>query len=386
MIIPNYEVDWRFPYFAADIYALDQAGIWGEFPWIRAMKDVPQNPHYHGEGDVYTHTLMVVEEMIQMAEWKQLSPVAQNMLFAAALLHDVAKPVCTQIEADGQITSRGHAKKGSIMARNLLWDSQSIGWTTPFAIRETIVALVRYHGLPLWLWERENPEREIYMASQQVRLDWVAFLAEADVRGRICSDQQELLTRVALFRDFCQELGCYQSAKSFANDHSRFLYFQKRETASDPYPAFDHTTFEVILMSGLPGAGKDTWIAENRPNSRVISLDQIRKDRGISPTAPQGEVIQIAKHSARLFLRKKKSFIWNATNLSIAIRKPLIDLFSRYGARVRIVYVEAPIEEIIKRNRARKRGVPEPVLRKMQTKLEIPTLIEAHQVDFVHSS
>ncbi|MFC7441490.1 AAA family ATPase [Laceyella putida] len=146
---------------------------------------------------------------------------------------------------------------------------------------------------------------------------------------------------------------------------------------------YDDTRCEVILMSGLPGAGKDTWISQTHPDLPVISLDQIRREHGISPTANQGEVIQIAKEQAKVLLRQRQSFIWNATNLTRHLRDPLIDLFAAYGARITIVYMDAPLDLLLSRNRKRKHEVPEAVIRKLVRKLEVPTLTEAHHVEWI---
>lgn len=64
-------------------------------------------------------------------------------------------------------------------------------------------------------------------------------------------------------------------------------------------------------MSALPGTGKDFFIKKNYPNVPVISLDNIRRENKISPTDKKGngQVIQMAKEQARVFLRKKETFI-----------------------------------------------------------------------------
>ena len=41
-------------------------------PWIAQMKMIPQNPVWHGEGDVWTHTRMVCEELIALPQWRML--------------------------------------------------------------------------------------------------------------------------------------------------------------------------------------------------------------------------------------------------------------------------------------------------------------------------
>lgn len=374
---------WQFPYCpAGPEWTVTWPAFQERFAWLGAMAGVPQEPKYHAEGDVLTHTRMFAEALAGLDEWRGLAEPERMSLFAAALLHDVAKPVCTRIEQDGSITSPHHAQVGAPLAHALLWAGAGLDAPAPFPVRETISRLVRYHGLPLWFWEKPDPARAVIAASQSVRLDWVALLAEADVRGRIYGDQQELLDRIALFRSFCEEMRCYRSPREFATDHSRFVYFHR--PSSDPnYTAFDDTTCTVVLMSGLPGAGKDTWVRAHCPTWPVISLDQIRRDLRITPKGDQGRVVHAAKEQAREHLRRHESFVWNATNVTRAIRAPLIELFASYSARVRIVYLDAARDVLLQRNRLRDAPVPEPLLEKLMRKLDVPDLTEAHQVEWI---
>jgi len=376
---------WAFPWCPAPPdWHLEWERIQAQFDWIQAMRGVPQDPLYHAEGDVLVHTRMVAEALIALDEWRALPPEEREMMFAAALLHDVAKPACTRVEFDGKITSKRHARQGELLARELLWQGNNLEIAAPFALRERIAKLVRYHGLPLWFLEKPLPERALIEASQTTRLDRLALLAEVDVRGRICADQQELLDRVHLFRAFAQEQQCYSAPRAFASAHSRFQFF--RSEGRDPdYAAYDDTRFEVVLISGLPGAGKDRWVQDHLADWPLISLDHLRRDLKISPEEPQGPVIQAAKEQARDWMRKQQSFVWNATNVTHLLRGQLIDLFASYHARVRIVYVEAPLDEIIRRNAARPARVPEAVIYHLLRKLEVPDLTEAHAVEYVTS-
>ncbi|MBD2083510.1 ATP-binding protein [Coleofasciculus sp. FACHB-542] len=85
-------------------------------------------------------------------------------------------------------------------------------------------------------------------------------------------------------------------------------------------------------------------------------------------------------------MRAEKSFVWNATNLSRQLRSSLINLFSAYQARIRIVYLEVSWEELLRRNHSRAANVPEAVIQRMRDRLEVPDLTEAHQVDWVVDS
>ena len=250
-----------------------------------------------------------------------------------------------------------------------------------FKEREAICKLVRYHGLPLFFLEKVNPEKYLIGASQMVKLKHLALLAEADVRGRICQDLTKLLDTIELFRAVAGEQGCLDQPKIFANELSRFEYFRK-ENRRVNYAAYEKESFKVILLSGLPGAGKDTWIKKHGKNFEVISLDDIREELKISPTDNQADVIGYAKERAKLYLRQKTPFIWNATNITKEMRKGLVDLFTGYGAYVEIIYIETPYKELIKRNSSRSRQVPLVVIEKLLRKMEIPAVTEAHKVRY----
>ena len=87
-------------------------------------------------------------------------------------------------------------------------------------------------------------------------------------------------------------------------------------------------------MSGLPGVGKDHWIKHYLPDHPIVAIDQIRLDMGIPPSAPQGPVIQRARELARAFLGEKRSFVWNAPNLSRHVRGECVKLAREFHARV----------------------------------------------------
>lgn len=322
---------------------------------------------------------MVCEALVSSQTWRQLPSGERSILFAAALLHDVAKPDCTSIDEDGRVSSKGHVRQGARVARQILWQFNP---PVPFQERERVAALVQLGGLPIWFLEKPNPQRSVIRASQIIQCELLAQLAEADVRGRHCHDQQELLDRIELFREFCQENDCLHSPRQFPSAHSRFVYFRKEDGNPD-YVAFDDTRFEVVLMSGLPGVGKDHWIAEHLPNWPVISLDALRSQMNVSPSDDQGIVVNQAKAIAREYMRSRRSFVWNATNTSRSMRSQLIDLFAAYQARIRVVYLEVPFEEILRRNRSRTSMVPEPVIHKLAWKLEVPDPTEAHEVGWL---
>jgi len=353
-----------------------------KFSWIQDMEGVPQDEIFHAEGDVATHTKMVLAELLALDSYQELSEQEQAILVAAALLHDVEKRSTTVLEDNGRITSKGHAKRGAFTARSILY----LDHACPFAMKESISKLVQYHGLPLWFFDKKNPEKAVIQASLEVDTRLLAILAEADVRGRICPDKLEMLHRVDWFRSFCEEQGCFGKPRNFGSNFGRFLYFQKEQVALDYIP-YDAKNFEVILLAGLPGTGKDTFIKKQYSHIPMVSIDALRRQHKVAPTDKKknGRMVQLAKEQARVHLRKRQTFIWNATNITRMLRQQLIDLFQAYGAKTKLIYLEIPAKQLFRQNNNREYPVPTKVLNKMIQKLDTPAIWEAPEVEYVIS-
>ncbi|GAB5555283.1 MAG: AAA family ATPase [Saprospiraceae bacterium] len=372
---------WKFPKYEID-QPLDWENLSQSYAWIMDMQGVPQDPIWHAEGDVYIHTQMVVAALIELPEFQNLSAQDKHILITASLLHDVEKRSTTvEEDLDGKvrIVSPRHAKKGEFTARVILYKEMN----TPFEVREQICKLVRLHGLPIWAITKEDPAKAVIYASQVVNTKHLAMLAKADVLGRICQDQSELLLKIELFKELCKENDCFGQAKVFPSNYGRFLYLNKDKISLD-YDPFDDLICTVTLMCALPGSGKDTYLQRNL-EVPVLSLDKIRRIHEISPTDKRknGQVIQLAQKEAKAYLRAKTSFVFNATNITSEMRSKWISLFTDYNARVKIIYIEVPFKTLKKQNANRVHKVPEKILEKMIAKLEIPTPKEAHELEFV---
>ena len=113
------------------------------FPEIKALIGTAQDPEWHPEGDVFTHTGHCCDALVQLPEWQSADRDTKIVLALAVLAHDFGKPATTQ-EAmkDGRlrIVSPGHEEAGGTLAETFL---QRID--APLAIRQRVVPLVVNH-------------------------------------------------------------------------------------------------------------------------------------------------------------------------------------------------------------------------------------------------
>jgi putative nucleotidyltransferase with HDIG domain len=354
-------------------------------PLFEKMKRTEQSPLHHGEGNVYLHTRAVCEKLVSLKEYMLLSEQEQNVMFFAALLHDIGKIVCTRTE-NGVIISPHHSSVGANMARDFMWRVLgACGEEKMQDFRESVCALILYHSFPPYAIEREDAERHFQRIASLGELAKgfsirkLCLLEKADVLGRISKDSADWLERVECCLMMAEEFECADAPYIFASDAAKRAYF-KGKTNWKQDKIYDAAWGEIVLMAGLPGTGKDTWIRENLPDLPMISLDVWRERLGIAPGENQGEVLNAAREEAREYLRKKQPFVWNATNLLSMHRSSQISLFEDYGASVRTVFLETGWQEGLRRNSERKARVPENVIESMLSKTTLP---ERHESRFV---
>lgn len=359
--------------------------------FVIPMSQTEQNPAFHAEGNVWTHTKMVCEELVKLDAFLALEEDKQQAVFLAALLHDIGKIPTTRWE-DEHWTSSNHTLVGSKMARQFLWQELGLcGTPEKQQFRETVCNLIRYHSFPPHAIDAPDGKRKLLAIAANGQncpmftIELLCVLCEADALGRVCREEQErihMAEQVQLCREFARESGCYDHPFAFPSAYTRYSYLTGKDIAPE-VELYDDTWGEVILMSGLPGTGKDTWIQEHYPDLPMISLDEIRREMKIAPTDNQSKVLEIARERARELLRKKQSFVWNATNLSPMVRMKQIKLFNQYHASVRIVYLETDWAEQLRRNAGRADAVPQQAICHMMAELVLPEVKEAHTVQWL---
>lgn len=108
---------------SAGLEFLRQTSWLEHFPWLKELIDIPQDPIWHPEGDVWTHTLHVCDALANLEEFKIAGSQDKLELMFAALTHDFGKPATTEkVFKDGKerIISHEHDRIGVSIAEEFL--------------------------------------------------------------------------------------------------------------------------------------------------------------------------------------------------------------------------------------------------------------------------
>lgn len=135
---------------------------------------------------------------------------------------------------------------------------------------------------------------------------------------------------------------------------------------------------KFIMMVGLPGSGKTTYINNIKENKVILSSDKIREELygDESTQGNSNEVFELLHKRMVEKLSKGESVVYDATNLSRRKRKHVISLINKFKCEKIVVYMNIDINTIKKRNRARLRVVDESVIERMYKHLQVPQYTE----------
>ncbi len=154
-----------------------------EIPEIAAMVDCPQDPAWHPEGDVWQHTLLVVDRAAELKH-NLISDSDKSAFMLGAFFHDIGKPLTT-LYKDSRWRSPAHDIKGSKTCRNLL----TVANFPPYII-EQASAFVVEHLKPINLYKYRDSisDTAIRRLARRIDIEQLIYLAMADHFGRTTDD------------------------------------------------------------------------------------------------------------------------------------------------------------------------------------------------------
>jgi putative nucleotidyltransferase with HDIG domain len=348
--------------------------------YINEMKETPQHLKWHGEGNVYNHTKLVLKELEKIEEYNLLSEKEKEILRYAAFFHDISKYETTK-EESGILRSHGHSKLGEKKTRVILKGYSFKDTKRKYKVHshefiEEVCMLVRYHGYPIHYYEKN--ENDIIRISLILNTKYLYILSKADLLGRITSKEniEESLMSINYYMEKAIEKDCFGKKKKFNSELEKFSFLESGYL----YNQYSKNVSTIYLMVGIPGSGKDFYIRENLKDMNIISLDNFRKELSTrrGHKKDEGLLSQKSKEIAKKYLREGTDFVWNATNTNKDLRSGLITLFRKYKAIVKIIYIERDLEEIFKDNKNRENSVPKEYILKKFKFIDIPNESECH--------
>ncbi len=167
------------------------------FTMLGDLQKVEQSPKHHPEGNVWEHTLLVID---RAAEGRHISENPRVFMWSA-LLHDLGKVPATKVRK-GRITAYDHDKYGAVLSADFMRE-----FTDDEEFVTKVSQMVRWHMQILFV-VKHLPFAEIDQMITEVSLDEIALLSMCDRLGRGNMDEkirQEEMENVKCFLQECRQ-------------------------------------------------------------------------------------------------------------------------------------------------------------------------------------
>lgn len=151
-------------------------------PEMVPLYDCPQDAEWHPEGDVWTHTLMVIDEARKRNDDLDRPRLATLML--SAVCHDLGKPATTAM-IDGRVRSPGHEAAGVPLATAIL-DRLNLNTLDNFDVRTQVLGITAEHLRPSAFYKQKDTVTDgaFRRLAQKVNLELLVRFDRADCHGR----------------------------------------------------------------------------------------------------------------------------------------------------------------------------------------------------------
>ena len=151
-------------------------------PEMEPLYDTPQDAEWHPEGDVWIHTLMVIDKARELNGDLDRPRLATIML--GAVCHDLGKPATTAM-IDGRIKSPNHEAMGVEPATRIL-DRLNINTLDGFDVRAQVLGIVAEHLRPMAFFKARDTitDGAFRRLAQKVDMELLARFARSDCQGR----------------------------------------------------------------------------------------------------------------------------------------------------------------------------------------------------------
>lgn len=355
-----------------------------EFPLlVNAMKQADHhydsenlNP-YHLEGDVWTHTMMVLQEAERLIR-AGLFRNREDELRIAALLHDLGKPMAREeVEETKRVRFIGHEGASFHLAIKVLdsiFDKFYGREPGSLPMKRNILESISFHDV---IWKGLNTDK--FEKTFNRRFQFNKRLAElvlgvslADGAGRFYSESKRQPDTGAVYERVMNEIG-------------QLSYPQLISKPRD----LKNCTNDVILMVGLPGSGKSTFVEQYIPdNYVVISRDNLVEEYAQKHGITYDEAWKAEDFDAvvdkqiRSTISEKRSVVIDKTHMGPKSRRRSLAPFPKSYAKTAVVITE-DFDTIVERSIARVgKTITDRVLRDMTLRFRPPTYDDFDYIEY----
>jgi putative nucleotidyltransferase with HDIG domain len=352
-------------------------------PEFKKLKNCEQNPKWHSEGNAWNHTKLVCEAAANICRerhWENEEGYS-SLLLTSALFHDIGKIVTTHKGKDGNWHAYGHESEGEKITRRILWDCEEFGG---YVFREKICSLVKYHMMPLQIFESKTIFEKIVEISREVPSWYILIqLKKCDVIGSLQEDtvsKNSDFIKLETLEHITERMGCnYYPFPHDINEYKKYIDEVKKPSA------------KVFVMIGLPGSGKSTIAEKTKPinGGVIVSRDEIRYELGY---CEKGEKVVLNKHKENEVTEEFEKRVLNAAKKGVPIildnmntkrkyRDSYKSLLSNYNVDWNYIYVEAPT---LGDNLERRMGqIEKGTFIQMINDIEMPTHDEYDNISYI---
>jgi len=182
------------------------------FPEVAALRGTPQEPEWHPEGDVFTHTQLCLDALVRLAEWQSSDVPRRRFLMFAVLAHDFGKPSTTErAERRGQLRwiSPGHDAAGGPLAESFLARLGAPGGIIEFVRPLVVHHLAHQHGRTEFT---DTSVRRLARRLAPATINDLCLVMLADHDGRPPLHPPETLALIAELHQRAQSLALQSAA------------------------------------------------------------------------------------------------------------------------------------------------------------------------------
>lgn len=339
---------------------------------FQLLEDTKHSKRWHKEGDPLKHTLLVSKKMYGFItnELKDIPLRDKRILMIAAICHDLGKSTTTYFdETEKDWKCRNHGAVGERITRNLIFNEPD------YWMREEICWLVRWHMQFHHFVDQSHEKRFSILTSLShgnSTIEKLLWLNMADTYGSISSENTKEAAEYKFnaVKDMAELHRCYNKPYSGARTEKQ--------------------AFNMYIMIGVPGSGKDTYIKNFLPNIDCICRDDIREEitygkvegrKLMLDNSKESVVTDIVNQRIQKCCEKKESFVINQTNVKKKYRTQLKETALKFGRpNIVYVYIEPPSIEECKERRGH--GKWDSIIDRMWNDFDFPDRSECDELIF----